>query len=547
MAPHQPSLVVELMSRVKHEVCVAWFADVSHPSETGKRPYIKVCLAQRHGDGQFHYQGSSGSLSSVNIPAAFLREFRIGDVWSTGAVVGSVALQEVELALDVRPETCEIVPCGRSFASALSAKTHELPFHLFDWHAGHTMSYVAKVQISAMEFLIVPVVELMRFYFGSSGALISRLLSGTGAMKTLYTSHRFSGRQQTGYLTLGPGLPGTSASAIGRIAFSNAAHKAARWIESSGATSASRKQPWYPRSTFPFIGKTNLKTEGVWIDRGDARVFLAFRIKRCSHPFPYDRLFYWTEAHASRPAAFGTGQTDCGEVRLTNTAHSELNHGFPGDGESMQQVSSAVSDVAFPDLVGKIVRRVQGQRGAGSASQAPGESVTLVAGTRDSLECRTAEVVDPNIVDDTAEDAQPPSILLRLTEAMHSLDGVGRLDTGVGTSAIQPYQGDRSEIIVWWVMLTLFAANHRLGSLVAVTGHESFSEAVPLLVSRCPSDIDICESMVAELANSIAASSPSSIPYLANQDNSLLNAQSIDPEQFNWTSFLLKTRSQLAG
>lgn len=535
------------MSRIKQEVCVAWFADVSHPSETGRRPYIKVCLAQQHGDGQFHYQGNGGSLPSVSVPAAFLREFRIGDVWSAGAVVGSVALQEVELALDVQPETYEVVPCGRSFASAVSAKTHELPFHLFDWHAGHTMSYVAKVQLSATEFLIVPVVELMRFYFGSSGALLSRLLSGTGAMKALYTSRRFSERQQTGYLTLGPGLPGTSASAIGRIAFSNAAHKAARWIESSGATSASRKQPWYPRSTFPFVGKTNLKAEGVWIDRGDAKVFLAFRIKSCSHPFPYERLFYWTEAHASRPAGLGTGRIDGGEVSRTNIAHSELNHGFPGDGEAMQQVSSGIRDVAFPDLIGKIVRRVQGQRGAGSASQPPGDFVTLVAGTRDSLESRTAEVVDPNIVDDTFEDAKPPSILVRLTEAMDSLDGVGRLDTGVATSAIQPYQGDSSEVVVWWVMLTLFDANHRLGSLVAVTGHESFNEAVPLVVSRCPSDIDVCESMVAELANSIAAASSSSIPYLGNQDNFLLCAHSIDPERFNWKSFLLETRSQLAG
>jgi hypothetical protein len=547
MSPAHIPLVVELMSRVKQEVCVAWFADVSHPGETGKRPYIKICLAQRHGDGQFHWRGSNGPLSSVSVPAAFLREFRIGDVWSNGAVVGPISLQAAELALDIQQETCEVVPCGRSFASAVSAKTHELPFPLFDWHAGHTMSYVAKVKISATELLVVPVVELVRFYFGSSGALLSRLLSGTGAMETLYMSKRFSVRQQTGYLTLGPDLPGTSASAIGRIAFSSAAHKAARWIESSGVTSASRKLPWYPRSTFPFIGKTNLRAEGIWVDREDAKVFIAFRLKSCSHPFPYERLFYWTEAQASRPIATELARAEQSNDRKTPNSHSELNHGFPGGGDSMQQVSSSIGEVAFPDLVGKIVRRVRGEKGTGSSSPRPSDSVVLVAGTRDSLENRTAEVADPNIDDGAEENAEPPLILLRLAEAVDAFDGVVRLESGVASSAIQPYQGDRSTVMAWWLMLTLFDGNRRLGSVVAVVGHEEFNEAVPLVVSTCPSDIDVCESLVAELAMSMAATSPTGIPFLRNQDNILLDAHSIDAERFNWKIFLLQARSQLAG
>lgn len=209
--------------------------------------------------------------------------------------------------------------------------------------------------------LVVPCTELVRFYFGASGGLLKRLFSGALASRQLYTSARINPATGIARLDLFPGLPAVAASTVGRIAFDPQARKAMRWLINSGVSAAANKERHYPRTTFPFLGETTLTAQGRWIKQGRHRVFLAERLIRCTHPFPFQKLFYTSQVNLTAMSN-ASRQKPERMARPDKNFHPKvyLTEGMvASDLQAVAVPSPEDIDCSFPDLMTKHVRRVK--------------------------------------------------------------------------------------------------------------------------------------------------------------------------------------------
>lgn len=150
-----------------------------------------------------------------------------------------------------------------------------LPLGQHPWHRNHTQSYCVAVTLADGRRLLVPCVELIRFYFGSSSNLLQRLFTGPLRPEMLWTSKRADTENRHLHLVLANRLSGTSAADIGRIAESGLAWRAAAGIHASCQKATAQRHPAYPYTGFPFEGTTDLVASGIWLPFGEVVRFLA--------------------------------------------------------------------------------------------------------------------------------------------------------------------------------------------------------------------------------------------------------------------------------
>jgi len=282
---------------------IEWFGDVTYAGRTGGRsPLILVTLARGH-QGQWvsTLDEDEGAPITTAIPAAYLRLIRIGDIWVRGERAGSDprSIRQTFPDLLIEESNTEIRPAGLPIETDGEGVSYLLPFSEFQSHRGHTGAFCARVQMENGTILVVPCMELIRFYFGASGMLLKTLFSGAFAADNLYTSAKCHPVTGVANLTLAPGLPFPAASTVARIALDWRARKAAKWIAKSGVVAAANGESFYPRTTFPFAGKTDLTADGRWLGKEPHRVFFVERLVQCSYPFPFKRLYARTDTGIS--------------------------------------------------------------------------------------------------------------------------------------------------------------------------------------------------------------------------------------------------------
>lgn len=301
---------------------------------------------------------------SVALPIAYLRKFRIGDIWESGGWTGRRDTQTREtFRLDISHDSTEVMPVGVPVNSNRNNPKYLLPFSDFEGHRDHTHSQCVRIALKDGAMLVIPCMEILRFYFGASGSFLKRLFSGAFALDRLYSDARLNPKTRVASIDLAPDLPGVAAATVARIAFCSQANSAARWIVNSGIANAANQLIYYPKTTFPFFGETNLTAYGRWILHGNSRTFLAEQLSQCTHPFPFDKLYYSTTRSLIKPGMagkalakpadnVGTGNGGCSEsaISLTDAPISStlLNMGLPADDD----------DLCFPDLANKFIRRI---------------------------------------------------------------------------------------------------------------------------------------------------------------------------------------------
>lgn len=276
---------------------IDWFGEVRYPNLKirSSMPSISIVLTllQRghdpenlHANGTHHIQ--------IYVPVGFLGKLRIGDVWKNGKLVATP-----EFGLENFPDvvinrnTTSIIKSGLS-TQVRDHRVFYLPLQQHPFHAPHTQSYCLKVDLSSNKRLIIPSVELIRFYFGSSGGLLSRIFHFPLMPDKLWIeAQRGVGRKKAS-IALSPGLSGWSAADVARIAFDPVAWHTAQLVGNSLSVARINRQPLYPKAHFPFNGKTTLRASGVWLPFGDdpAGTFLVYRLLSCSHRFPFRGLEY---------------------------------------------------------------------------------------------------------------------------------------------------------------------------------------------------------------------------------------------------------------
>lgn len=157
---------------------IDWFGDICYPNFAIRRSMPSISLALslwQSVQGPKNLHANRTQRTQVYAPVGFLGKLRIGDIWQNGKLVATP-----EYAQENFPDV--IVNRNSSFIikSGLGTQIGDhavfyLPLQQHQYHALHTQSYCLKLDLPSNKRLVIPAVELIRFYFGSSGGLLSHL------------------------------------------------------------------------------------------------------------------------------------------------------------------------------------------------------------------------------------------------------------------------------------------------------------------------------------------------------------------------------------
>ncbi len=156
------------------------------------------------------------------------------------------------------------------------------------------------------DFVVIPCIELVRFYFCTSDRMAQALF--TGGLhddknelfdKKFITSVNEIEEGKTPHVTLELRTLESDAHVIGRIAYSQEAMKAARSVYNVIRVEKMNNKFINPTCSFPFSGKSDLRVCGKAIkalgkddEFKDKKIFLVYNILTCSGSFPFKELDY---------------------------------------------------------------------------------------------------------------------------------------------------------------------------------------------------------------------------------------------------------------
>ena len=225
---------------------------------------------------------------------------RIGDVWRDGQLDVRPDYQLEEFTdIQIDQGTTTLIKAGLN----LDEGGFLLPLSEHPWHMQCTQSYCVMVDLPGARRLIVPCMELIRFYFGSSSNLITKLFLPPLARDSLYENATLNTKSGRLMLALAEKMSGASAADIGRLHLEPAAWRAAAHVGASILKASVANQAIYPQALFPFEGKTTLVASGKWLSFADQprATFLVYNLRSCAHPFPFRSLCYAAKGGRPKP------------------------------------------------------------------------------------------------------------------------------------------------------------------------------------------------------------------------------------------------------
>lgn len=341
------------------EWLLGWLGDLSFPEPDKYRNQPSM-------NAVFFQQASDGLKQRKQwFPIGILPFLKVGEIWCNGVSQGISA----DLTLEIFPnlvidENLQLVKAGgtphKDKVGVLRSFRYWLPLLEHPWHLEHTHSNCVAVPLPNKRWLLIPCMELVRFYFGSSSNLLKTLFAPPLENTSLVKWYKqFDGEKV--YLRLADGMSGASAADLARICYSSDAKKAARLIGSSCLQCANQGKPIYPIGIFPFLGKTDLTVAGRWLsDNGCAsQTFVVSQIVSCTHPFPFSSLRY--EVSPSQDLKKRKSISDplptTAKLPEDNPQNMSLDivDDLPSHGKTATVLS--VSSIRFPDLENKEIYR----------------------------------------------------------------------------------------------------------------------------------------------------------------------------------------------
>lgn len=356
---------------------IDWLGNIVSSRRLGSRVRcVRVVCSPWNASTQWGGGSNTAALQkTADIPVAFLRMLRVGDIWHNGVRVGSAPLiRRTFENLEINGQTASTVPAGARADSSNAMSRYELPFSQFAAHIDHTASFIARVQCPDGSTLLVPSLELVRFYFGASGTLVSKLFSGPLDAVDLFTYRHRHPTTKVANMDLAAGLPAAAAAAVSRAAFDPIAFRAMRGVVNTGVVAAAERGLWYPRMGFPFFGATDLEVDGLEVGRGTDRVFLALRLLSCTHEFPFSDLYFHVRDGGGGGGASASAATPSSDPAATPAPGRSAPRMRLGAAQTNSRLASLIVATdhgddpdPFPDLAKKRVVKVREDRGAAPA------------------------------------------------------------------------------------------------------------------------------------------------------------------------------------
>lgn len=355
---------------------IDWLGDLSYPDRIRRhsQPSIEILLSKLKGrpqDVDLNHRECSDCRNQrvVILPIGLLPILRVGDIWRRDRYVVSPAyITKFFSNIQIDDEHCYPIIAGGCESNAnQSSKQFFLSTAYHPYHSKHTRSKCVVISIPDQKNkIVIPQLELARFYFGSSVALISKLFSYGMAMDEIYNSEESEALRSDGssFIQLRTKMKDVSVADIARIAFDKHAKKAAALISNSIAKCAKDQHPIYAETNFPFSGNTSLAMTGKWLPFGDdSKVFICYRIIRCTAPFPFESLDFFRDNAGnkdgthdpSRPLAFEGGSSS----QIPGSDNEDANEVTDEEPFSFLDDTEIVipGELPFPDLTIKQIEK----------------------------------------------------------------------------------------------------------------------------------------------------------------------------------------------
>ncbi len=314
---------------------------------------------------------TSENQRSCWISVGTLVILRVGDIWRN---------QQLELRPDYELETFDAVRIGPATTQIVKAGHSQfdggflLPLGNHPWHRSNTHSFCVVVTLAGGRQLVIPCCELIRFYFGSSSGLLSRLFLPPLDRRALYTRAEFNKPSGRLFLELAPYISGASAADIGRLHLDPAAWRAALRVGSSMLKASVAGQRIYPQTFFPFVGKTTLVASGKWLPAGDRPdgTFIVYNLRSCSHAFPFRALRY--EMRGDRPTPSEQAGADRNKTEARRAPKDSSNQKLV-ERDASNNLATTTKKFQylprFPDLLKKTVLRRRTLPGESGPANSP--------------------------------------------------------------------------------------------------------------------------------------------------------------------------------
>lgn len=423
---------------------IDWFGDIAFPDRTVRRKQPSVFIhLSRVIDERFESDpsvllspqctGPAKLQKRVWVSVGTLALIRIGDIWRNGRMVCRPDyVLETFAGVQVDKGSTSMVKAGLN----LNEGGFLLPMNEHPWHMQCTKSYCLTVQLPQDRRMIIPCLELVRFYFGSSSNLLSKLFLPPLIRESLFSSASLDPKTRKLRIDLAEKMSGASAADIGRISMDPVAARAARIVGASCLRASTTDSIIYPQALFPFEGKTDLIVSGKWLSHGETpnSTFLVYSLRSCSHPFPFRALQYTTKGTAPRAKSqpFQTSPATA-SPKLTRQAASDAADQALFEKDSSSNLARKTQNIResprFPDLEKKCIWRNKVLTPDGNIGSAIGTASSPIDSTAvgdESGSNRRVRPVDLEIVTKAEAWKQnaAPDFLQETIEGLRHLRGI---------------------------------------------------------------------------------------------------------------------------
>lgn len=350
------------------------FGEVSRNDPVPSDPLIEVLMSPvRLDEARVHGIASNLAVDrsrrrSFWVNAGYLPFVRMGSVWRDGIRLDSLGLNGIERArfpgLVFGNHTMRFVPADERIGPAgLEFLLPGTAYYLGG--RGLRLGFLAIDHLGITNHVLIPVMEIGRFYYFCSSELTKRLLWGKlddngGEIFNMEKSD--PPVDGIGHVHLRMHIPDDDAWIVSRFAHSPYALSCARTIHDSLVVKKANGQTLTPDILPPFEGVTDLAVRGKWFVSGGERRFLVFWITSCSHPFPSTHLWYSRDLDGRTD---GVDDPTRPEVKLPVPGRpknkDKTTKKLRGDTEpkaNLARIESFLHETRFTDLAKKARRKV---------------------------------------------------------------------------------------------------------------------------------------------------------------------------------------------
>lgn len=299
------------------------------------------------------------SRRSYWLPVGAMRLVSVGSIWKNGLQSYDPEYEREQFnSLPVVERTTAFVKAGLNPAG----EGFLLPLCEHPWHQPSTQSYCLQVMLDERRCILIPCLELIRFYFGSSSGLLSTLFKPCVEKTDFFTSMSFDQLTRRLEIDLAEGMSGVSAPDIGRLIVNEHAWRVVQSISRSQLERDQLASPVYVKAGFPFKGKTDLVVRGKWLSyAGEPKTtFIVYSIVSCSYPFPFRSLKYTAAWKKRINPAHGSGGSQAGDIMAKTTPSSNPGLVNREASRHLKRTQRFIDQkVRFPDLKRKSVWKEQ--------------------------------------------------------------------------------------------------------------------------------------------------------------------------------------------